>query len=456
MKKIAFTIVLIMSVSCVYAVSTSTCVDLQKTLVSGSESSEVLLLQNFLMQKGILKATPNGYFGPATLSAVKSYQKSVGIFAGGAAAPLTRAAIKKETCTNLTPAPNKVLPKSTSIASVIPKSASPLVVKPVSTSTSIKPKACTQEAKICPNGTSVGRTGPNCEFAACPNVLATTTLNTKPLQTVVPQVASTSQIKPLSATSTVALSTGQSPQVIKKIILPVPVISSIDKATFISGGTMTVPMVIKGSGFSTTSNTITLKLQNSFKTYPIGTYISNNGTTTSVKGDFTTKTFPCGEGCVETLPSGNYDVTVKTDGGESNAGYISIKSITVTSASGSIANAVRQQSTQSLIGSISLSSSAPVSLESISLSLKGAVTSKVTNFKLKDDLTGKIISGGGTFSLGSIQLLEYESKIYSIYADVNTPVSGSFTVDATLSVKDYIGKNTIQVKIPQFLVTISG
>lgn len=31
-----------------------------------------------------------------------------------------------------------------------------------------KGTACTQEAKICPNGTAVGRTGPNCEFVACP------------------------------------------------------------------------------------------------------------------------------------------------------------------------------------------------------------------------------------------------------------------------------------------------
>ncbi len=30
------------------------------------------------------------------------------------------------------------------------------------------PKACTLEAKICPDGSSVGRTGPNCEFASCP------------------------------------------------------------------------------------------------------------------------------------------------------------------------------------------------------------------------------------------------------------------------------------------------
>lgn len=30
------------------------------------------------------------------------------------------------------------------------------------------PRACTMEAKLCPDGSSVGRTGPNCEFAACP------------------------------------------------------------------------------------------------------------------------------------------------------------------------------------------------------------------------------------------------------------------------------------------------
>jgi hypothetical protein len=31
-------------------------------------------------------------------------------------------------------------------------------------------KSCTYEAKICPDGSSVGRSGPNCEFAPCPTV----------------------------------------------------------------------------------------------------------------------------------------------------------------------------------------------------------------------------------------------------------------------------------------------
>jgi hypothetical protein len=30
------------------------------------------------------------------------------------------------------------------------------------------PVACTMDAKVCPDGSAVGRQGPNCEFAPCP------------------------------------------------------------------------------------------------------------------------------------------------------------------------------------------------------------------------------------------------------------------------------------------------
>lgn len=36
------------------------------------------------------------------------------------------------------------------------------------------PVACTQEAKLCPDGSAVGRTGPNCEFAECPSTSTVT------------------------------------------------------------------------------------------------------------------------------------------------------------------------------------------------------------------------------------------------------------------------------------------
>lgn len=36
-------------------------------------------------------------------------------------------------------------------------------------------RACAMEAKLCPDGSSVGRAGPNCEFSACPEITATST-----------------------------------------------------------------------------------------------------------------------------------------------------------------------------------------------------------------------------------------------------------------------------------------
>src|SRR3569623_204906 len=36
---------------------------------------------------------------------------------------------------------------------------------------------CTMEAKLCPDGSYVGRTGPNCEFSACPSAATTSSGN---------------------------------------------------------------------------------------------------------------------------------------------------------------------------------------------------------------------------------------------------------------------------------------
>jgi hypothetical protein len=40
------------------------------------------------------------------------------------------------------------------------------------------PIACTMEAKLCPDGSAVGRVGPNCEFAPCPQVQERSTAST--------------------------------------------------------------------------------------------------------------------------------------------------------------------------------------------------------------------------------------------------------------------------------------
>src|ERR1700746_2096685 len=58
-------------------------------------------------------------------------------------------------------------------------------------STAIQSVACTQEAMQCPDGSYVGRTGPDCTFAACPIVastsaMTTATSNASPLGTGAP------------------------------------------------------------------------------------------------------------------------------------------------------------------------------------------------------------------------------------------------------------------------------
>lgn len=78
--------------------SAMVCVDIQNNLTKGKEGKEVFMLQNFLTQKGFLKANPNGYFGNATLLAVKKYQRSVMLSSSGNVFPLTRKAMKDETC----------------------------------------------------------------------------------------------------------------------------------------------------------------------------------------------------------------------------------------------------------------------------------------------------------------------------------------------------------------------
>jgi len=47
-----------------------------------------------------------------------------------------------------------------------------------------KPVGCTQEAKVCPDGSAVGRTGPNCEFAQCPDVKKDETIQKQEVEQV--------------------------------------------------------------------------------------------------------------------------------------------------------------------------------------------------------------------------------------------------------------------------------
>jgi peptidoglycan hydrolase-like protein with peptidoglycan-binding domain len=78
------------------------CLMLQSNLGPGDTDSNasgpVTMLQVYLLQRGYLKAEPNGHFGPATTAAVKALQSNNSILVTGTVGPVTRAAIQKRSC----------------------------------------------------------------------------------------------------------------------------------------------------------------------------------------------------------------------------------------------------------------------------------------------------------------------------------------------------------------------
>jgi hypothetical protein len=95
MKKLFTSCVIASSLACTSAL---TCTTLTKNITKGSKVSEVRSLQDFLMEKGYLKAVPNGYFGVGTYAGVKAYQKDVGLDSSGSVLAKTRASIQKDSC----------------------------------------------------------------------------------------------------------------------------------------------------------------------------------------------------------------------------------------------------------------------------------------------------------------------------------------------------------------------
>jgi hypothetical protein len=91
------------SVGDVDTTQTSTCIDLQSASLrykanDTSTSGEVSVLQDFLVATSLLKTQVTGFFGLATFSAVKQFQKNVGLNPTGYVGPLTKAKIKEMSC----------------------------------------------------------------------------------------------------------------------------------------------------------------------------------------------------------------------------------------------------------------------------------------------------------------------------------------------------------------------
>jgi hypothetical protein len=58
-------------------------------------------------------------------------------------------------------------------------------------------RVCTLEAKLCPDGSSVGRTGPNCEFSPCPTATIVSPTTNSTNLTIIPSVTQTTDVIPV-------------------------------------------------------------------------------------------------------------------------------------------------------------------------------------------------------------------------------------------------------------------
>lgn len=372
MKKIVFAFLLISLLDVSFAQSVPACTDLSTNLVRGAESKDVLSLQNFLSVKGFLKTEPNGYFGPVTFSALKAYQKSVGLSPVGNTGPATRSAMKKESC---------------------------------------------------------GKTTVSTSFS---------------------RVASSTSSAPHTASSTVS----STPPV---VVISQPIISSITKGTLFTGGitvgTTSWRVTLNGF-FPKASTTISLKLRGNNKKFEIGTFQPTSSTTLLLPTTLASSRYSCGTGCYEILPVGEYEVTAKNQGGESDPIFLAIQGFTISSLSSTLSSPLKQKATSTLLGTVSFASSRAFFITDIHASAtpQGLSKGAVTNLTLKDAATGKAPAKfGSSFFVG-----ENESKIIGIYGNITSTSSGFINVEVSVTAIDFVGKLPSTFTAPQFLTTVSG
>lgn len=344
-----------------------TCTDVKVNLKRGAESKDVLALQQFLVEKKLLTATPNGYFGPATVRAVQAYQKSVGLTNSGSVLTLTRAQIKKETCTG--------------------------------------------------GATNATTTTQN------PNSKATTTADIKK------QVVKTG---------------------------PAPVVTSADKAVVLLGGNTEWMINIKGSNFSTTTNTVLLEKKDSSKKYTVGTFSSLDKKTITLPKNLGSLTFPCGASCRQRLQEGEYFIVVETpEGGESKRSeYVIVKDATITSSSATTNASIPYVATSTRLGTFTFKANTPLRISTIKFSLDGsnASSTNLTKVVFKDEQTGQVIPSAGA----GIELYQEEYRNIGVYANVETQKAVKAVATFTLDVVDTVGKKTTSFVSPTFPVSFDG
>jgi peptidoglycan hydrolase-like protein with peptidoglycan-binding domain len=469
MKRSIVIALLCASISPVFA---ATCVDLPSNLSQRAESSSVLLVQNYLFEKGFLFVKPNGYFGPSTLKAVKAYQKSKGLSQSGAVFPMTRAALKKDSCSpsNLVAASNSLKQSATSSVKTAPNQGAQIETNqalPPTVTLTADPSPVSYGGNSIVKYTSSGAT--SCRITRLSDETWVGVNLSDIIQVPSVKIPETYAVtcKGIGGMVTKSITIAVLPKPVTNDAAaddfwnyPIPRVDSLGTSLFIVNSTTTANLIIRGTNFSTSSNTIIGTLQGTSKTFILGTSTSADTKSITLNSDFLRKKYPLGNSGEDYLPVGYYLITVKTKGGESNSGFLSLKSVVTSSTSGSPDLSILPKTTRVKVGTVTLSSSMLASLQSIAFTLSGTsgVVAKTSNITLKDLGTGVSTTGGPSFTFTAEDLLENQSKLYELYADFGDILSkdaGNITFSGVLTIMDYITKIPTQVAIPPFTVSVS-
>jgi hypothetical protein len=240
-----------------------------------------------------------------------------------------------------------------------------------------------------------------------------------------------------------------------------PSITNLNRSIFLRDSLPVTPFVITGKNFTAT-NTIKLFSQYTSKEYVLGSYTSmaTSATSTFISIDpaSSIKIFSCASSCTDTIPLGQYMLTVTNEGGVSNATGITLKGSTVSTLSSHADSSITPPAKAVKVATISIGSTVPVTFKSLTFTSTSTSTNlpaKISNFTLKDLSTGVTYNGG---SLKGVKLAENASKVYDVYVDIDEVYNqdaGTMTYGGMLLVTDQFLGADFNLKVPDFSFTVS-
>ncbi len=214
---------------------------------------------------------------------------------------------------------------------------------------------------------------------------------------------------------------------ISNIAFKKPVITSFNRSSFLRDSIPVTPIIITGKNF-TGSNSIKLISNYSSKEYFLGYASSTDGVTVAITPSMLNQLFPCGAGCVEKLPLGEFSISVTNEGGESNNFYITLQGFTTSTVATHNDTSIIPNSTSVKVAEITLGTAVTLGIQSLMLTSTSSVStlpSVVKNFVLKEHSTGLVrASGGTTLSFPDERIYENNSKVYDLYVDVGEALAG--------------------------------